>query len=348
MNSKNPYDFDSAAKDLIEDIIASPKGDNKNKFIPIGVLQNIVDKTFTEAFGTTPLTQRLQDILGEALELSRYTDLKNLREETGDLLASTLQLINECGWDVADLIQENREKIVSRELQYKSLGRKKKVALLGGAFDPVHKGHIELAQFVLNTSKTFDEVWLMPCYEHMYNKNMQSAEHRLNMCKIATRNDGRLKVFDFEIEQRLSGETYNMVKRLQDTDMAKNEYDFSLIMGLDNANTFSQWVNYEELERMIRFVVVQRVGYEIDPKVDWYLKSPHIFLGNAAINNMSSTRIRGVLKDREKRIEDMLRHITAEQANEKMAEAIQKAIGYGIDPKVLNYIYENNLYANRE
>lgn len=345
MNQKNPYDFNSAAKDLIENIIKSPKGDNRNKFLPIGVLQNIVDKTFTEAFGTTPLTQRLDDILGEAIELSRYTDLKNLREETGDLLASTLQLVNECGWDVGELIHENRDKIRKRQLQYKSLGRKKNIALLGGAFDPIHKGHIELAQFVLNTSKTFDEVWLMPCYQHMYNKEMESAEHRLEMCRIAARNDGRLKVFDFEIEQKLSGETYNMVKRLQDTDQAKHECDFSVIMGLDNANTFSNWVNYEELERMVRFVVVQRQGYEIDPKVDWYLKTPHIFLGDAAINNMSSTRIRSALARREQQVEGMLRHIPLEHANEKVKEGIEKAIGYGIDPEVLNYIYENNLYA---
>jgi nicotinate-nucleotide adenylyltransferase len=345
MNQKNSYDFNSAANDLIEDIKNSPGGDNKNKYLPIGILQNVVNKTFTEAFGTTPLTQRLDDILGEAIELSRYTDLKNLREETGDLLASTLQLVNECGWDVGELIQENRDKIRKRQLQYKSLGRKKKIALLGGAFDPIHKGHIELAQFVLNTSKTFDEVWLMPCYQHMYNKQMESAEHRLEMCRIAAQNDGRLKVFDFEIEQKLSGETYNMVKRLQDTDQAKHECDFSVIMGLDNANTFSNWVNYEELERMIRFVVVQRQGYEIDPKVDWYLKTPHIFLGDAAINNMSSTRIRSVLARREQQVENMLRHIPLEHANEKVKEGIEKAIGYGIDPEVLNYIYENNLYA---
>lgn len=348
MSKKNDFEFDSAAKSLIEDIIKSPKGDSRNKFLPIGVLQNIVDKTFTEAFGTTPLTQRLQDILGEAIELSRYTDLKNLREETGDLLASTLQLINECGWDVGELIQENRKKIVGRQLQYKSLGRKKKVALLGGAFDPVHKGHIELAQFVLNTSKTFDEVWLMPCYQHMYNKNMESAEHRLEMCMIATRNDGRLKVFDFEIEHELKGETYNMVKRLLDTDMAKNKYDFSLIMGLDNANTFTQWVNYAELERMIRFVVVQRKGYEIEPSINWYLHTPHIFLADAQINNMCSTRIRNAINRREKMVEGMLRHIDIEGANEKVKDGIQKAIGYGIDPGVLDYIYENNLYVQRD
>ena len=59
-------------------------------------LQKLVDKNYTEVFGPTPLNERLADIDGETRELVRFVDIKNLREEAGDLLASTLQLINEC------------------------------------------------------------------------------------------------------------------------------------------------------------------------------------------------------------------------------------------------------------
>lgn len=256
-------------------------------------IQAQVKETFENAFGRTPLKLRLEDILGEAIELSRYTDIANMRSEAGNLLASLIQLLNENGWDMADLVNENREKIESREDQYKTLGRKLKVAILGGAFDPIHDGHVKVAQAVLDTSKTFDEVWLMPCFRHMNNKGMAPAEHRLEMCRIAARADGRIKVFDFEISNKLSGETFNTVTRLLETEMADKEISFSWIIGLDNANTFGSWVNYEHLERLIRFVVVSRRGIERDPAVDWFLKSPHIFIDYSGdLPDISSTQLR--------------------------------------------------------
>jgi cytidyltransferase-like protein len=156
-------------------------------------LQIRVACTFKDAFGRTPLRERLDDIMGEALELNRSTDLANMREELGDLLSSAIQLANENDWAVHDLVTACIEKIHRRSRQYQSLGRKIKVALLGGAFNPPHNGHIQLAQFVLNTSKTFDEVWLVPCYQHMDGKEMVAPEHRVKMCEIAGQQDGRIK-----------------------------------------------------------------------------------------------------------------------------------------------------------
>ena len=256
-----------------------------------------IQEVFEESFGRTPLKERLDDIMGEAIELHRYTDIKNMKEETGDLLASAIQLCNENGWDYEDLILNTLDKIRHRQMQYKTLGRKVKVAILGGAFNPPTISHIKLAQFVLDSSKTFDEVWLMPCANHMFGKDMLSAEDRLAMCELAVKDDGRIKVFDYEIKNQLSGETYKFVKSLLDEDFAKNEYDFSLIIGLDNANTFDKWVNYEALERMMRFVVVPRKGIEIDHNVNWYLKPPHIFLSpDNDIPEVSSTLVRDALR----------------------------------------------------
>lgn len=260
-------------------------------------IQKKVNEVFVDSFGRTPIGERLQDILGESIELSRFTDLANLKEEVGDLLSSTLQLCTECGWDANDLINNTLAKIKSREKQYKALGRKVKVAILGGAFDPPTLGHIAIAKFVLDSSKTFDEVWLMPCAKHMYNKKMAPAEHRLEMCRLAASVDPRIKTFDYEIKHNLRGETYNLVKRLQNEDFAKHEYDFSIIIGMDNANTFDKWVNAKELERMIRFVVVSRQGIPRNEKVDWYLKSPHIYMvAETNIPETSSTEARDIMK----------------------------------------------------
>jgi nicotinate-nucleotide adenylyltransferase len=259
--------------------------------------QKIVKNTFETNFGYTPLTERIQDIQREFFELMRYTDIPNLKEETGDLISSLVQLCNESGWDLEEMINENVEKINSRSLQYKSLGRKTKVAIFGGAFNPITLGHIQSAQFVLNTSKEFDEVWLMPAYKHMYNKELLPAETRLEMCETAAKVDGRIKVFDYEIRNELSGETYNLFKRLKQDEELNKKYNFSMIIGLDNANTFDKWVNYDELERMARFVVIPRKGYERDLNVDWFLKQPHIYLNcENSIIDVSSTLVRNMLK----------------------------------------------------
>jgi len=304
----------------------------------IKTIQIKVGKCFQKAFGRTPQRQRLQDIFDEAVELRYATDYSNLKEKTGDLLASTIQLCNESEWDMEDVVKNTLQKIKSREKQYQSLGRKTRVAILGGAFDPPTIGHVKLAQFVLNTSKTFDEVWLTPCFSHMYNKEMVSFEHRLNMCKLMADPDGRIKAFSYEGEKKLKDGTYNFVKTLLGEQFSKDEFDFSLIIGQDNANTFNKWVKYEELEKMIRFVVVPREGEKVDPKSNWYLNPPHIYLyGNTGIPNISSTHIRSLVN----------RCSFLETLGKVDHEEIKNEIIEGTSQEVFDYINKNKLYINK-
>jgi len=150
-------------------------------------------------------------------------------------------------------------------------------------------------------------------------------EHRLRMCELAAQVDGRIKVFDYEIRNELAGETFNFFKRLKTEHELTERYNFSMIIGLDNANTFDKWVNYEELERMVRFVVVPRKGTERDIDVDWYLKEPHIFLNSeAGITEVSSTQVRSIL--------------------ERDGIAKYTSLEGLLDPEVTRYIYNNKLY----
>jgi nicotinate-nucleotide adenylyltransferase len=293
-----------------------------------------INAVFVDAFGRTPLRQRLADVFGEAVELSRFTDLRNLREEAGDLLCSVLQLCNECDWDAEELVANTLAKITRRKLQYHSLGRKTSVAILGGAFDPPTLAHVRVAQYVLNTSKTFDEIWVLPCYQHMHGKELVSVEHRFRMLELACRVDARVKPCDYEIRNFLRGETYQTVKLLLEEQFAKDEYDFSWIIGMDNANEFHKWVNYEYLEKMIRFVVVPRDGYAPQPKVDWYLKPPHIFIGHTdgKVGEMSSTLVRQMVAD--------MGSITMS------GEFARGRIRDLLDEKVLAYIKEHKLYGS--
>lgn len=304
----------------------------------ISALLRKINKVYVSSFGRTPLKQRLLDIQKETFELSRYVDLKSMKEEAGDLLTTLLQLFNECEWDINEVVDQNLAKIRKRRKQYKALGRKSQVAILGGAFDPITLGHIQVAQLILNQSMTFDEVYLMPCYNHIFNKKMVSPEHRLEMCRIAAQVDGRIKVFDYEIANKFSGETYNLAKRLFEDKEYKDTHSFSFVIGLDNANSFDTWVNYEELERLARFVVVPRTGEKPKKGVNWYLKPPHIFLEpDEPLMEMSSTKVR-------RDLELLWLASTATKLNPEYNNDPTAAFNTGLDKKVKEYILENQIY----
>jgi len=295
-----------------------------------------IQKTFESSFGQTPLRQRNEDILREAIELSRFTSIVNLKEEHGDLLASTFMSCVENGWNPNELIEATLKKIERRKAQYHAYGRKLNVAILGGAFDPVHRGHIAVAKFVLNFSSMFDQVWLMPCCKHLYGKKMVSPQHRLEMCRLAAAGDRRIVVSDYEIKHKLGGETYQLAKKLFNEKFAKDQFDFSFIIGLDNAQTFDKWQHFEDLEKMARFIVVPRQGYNKQHTTNWYLQSPHMYLvpegtrkGVLGIPKVSSTEVKRNLCNRWTGLEEAVR------------------IGYlnkNLNEQVLAYIQEHKLY----
>jgi len=70
----------------------------------------------------------------------------------------------------------------------------------------------------------------MPAYKHMYGKTMMTPEARLEMCRIASQVDGRIKVFDYEIANELSGETFYFVKRLKEEKELNDIYNFLKII----------------------------------------------------------------------------------------------------------------------
>jgi len=285
-------------------------------------IQKRINDVYIKAFGETSLDERLNDIRKEAGELGRFTTIKSLRGEASDLAGTLTQLCTECGWSLSELLEENAKKIESREAQYRALGRKYKVAILGGAFDPITTGHIGVAKYVLDESKEFDEVWLMPCFQHMNGKKMTTPNHRLNMVKLACECDGRLQSSGYEIDNQLAGETFYLVKRLMAEPMANDRYNVSLIIGQDNANSFDKWVNFEYLQKAIRFVVVPRKGIEPNPRATWYRNGFHICMeASENLEQISSTEVRHMLKENNPRVAEFL------------------------DPKVLSYIKENGLYS---
>jgi len=259
-------------------------------------LQRQIDTQFQAAFGRTPLQERVVDIVSQATALGRFTDLLHLREETGDLLCSALQLCSECGWNPAELALTTLSQIAARQEIYAKLGRKLRVGLIGGAFDPVHLGHLTLARNVLQHGRV-DEVWFMPCYEHLTGKEMAAPELRLEMCRLAAKSNRAVNIFDYEFKHQFRGEMYHLVKKLLTEDIARLRCDFTLIIGQNDADDIANWTNAAALERMIPFIVVPRIGCAPPRPNAWYLQPPHSFLADAPpVADLSSAEVRRLLR----------------------------------------------------
>ncbi len=135
------------------------------------------------------------------------------------------------------------------------MGFKGKVGILGGTFDPVHTGHIALAEaavsgFLLGT------VILMPSDTPYYkDKNISGFEDRLNMAKLAVKGHPNLAVSDFEQINDTDGYTYNTLLKFK---QINPEADVYFIAGGDSLFSMESWKNINEIFKMCTVLVNKR------------------------------------------------------------------------------------------
>jgi len=193
-----------------------------------------------------------------------------------------------------------------------------KIAILGGSFNPIGNHHIDIIQQLYIT---VDEVWIMPCHKSTTGKKLESDEHRINMCNIAINklNSSKIKLCLFEIENKLSGQTYDVMEKFCKLYENNKNYKFYFVIGMDNALTINTWDNWEKLINMIPFIILNRNGYNKESNEYWFTKLPHVYMKNIITQNESSTKIRNDIKN---------------------------ALTPNINPDVYKYIITNKLYTN--
>jgi len=167
-----------------------------------------------------------------------------------------------------------------------------KIGIFGGSFNPVHYGHLEISKKAL---KYVDEVWIMPCYNHPFEKNNISFHHRYKMIEIALKELGneKIKVSDFEYKKNKKSETINTLKKLGNE---YPDYNFVWILGSDVLSEIKKWKNYRELIKKTRFLIIERPEFSLknnSKSIPSGLKS----IGNIRISRtISSTLIRTKIK----------------------------------------------------
>ena len=139
----------------------------------------------------------------------------------------------------------------------------KKIGIMGGSFDPCHRGHINLA---LDAARQADltKVILMPARVQPFKIDAKTAgnNHRLNMLKAAVENIAELEVSDWEMRQEELSYTYLTMREAKR--QAGDETQVFFISGTDSFLEISRWKNSEELISENRFIVGVRPGYRED------------------------------------------------------------------------------------
>lgn len=154
------------------------------------------------------------------------------------------------------------------------------IALLGGAFNPPHLGHLMIAQQVLDFTEV-EEVWFLPNYGQSPPKPVASVEDRVAMAKLLLL--PKTRVSTIEIDNKLDGETVRILPFLP------KEHSFSFIIGSDQLPTFHLWLDWEKLLKAMPFWVFPRYGYPNEPLYEGMKVINHELLVGS---NISSTKMR--------------------------------------------------------
>ncbi len=134
----------------------------------------------------------------------------------------------------------------------------RRVALLGGSFNPPHVGHLMAAHYVRATQPV-DEVWLMPAFRHAFGKSLTTFEHRVAMCEAMCRDaSGWLRVTEVEREVPGEGRTVDTLTHLisREPDCA-----FMLVIGSDIIPELPMWKDFHRIEQMVQVLVLHRAGH---------------------------------------------------------------------------------------
>jgi nicotinate-nucleotide adenylyltransferase len=178
-----------------------------------------------------------------------------------------------------------------------------KIGLYFGTFNPIHIGHLIIANHMAEHSD-LDQIWMIvtPHNPHKQKNTLLDDYHRLHMVHLATEDFPKIKPSDIEFKLPQPNYTVNTLFHLQEK---FPQHEFSLIMGEDNLNSLHKWKNYEVILQNHNIYVYPRLNSgEMDNQFTNHTKIHKVA---APVVELSSTFIRESIKNK-KNIIPMLPH----------------------------------------
>lgn len=161
-----------------------------------------------------------------------------------------------------------------------------KVGLYGGSFNPIHNGHIALAEAFLRQAE-LDEVWFMVSPQNPLKANARLLDDkiRFKMVQKVLKHKRNLIACDYEFHLPKPSYTWDTLQRLSND---FPQHQFTLLIGSDNWTAFDRWYHHEDILQNYKIVIYPRMGDEIGKNE----LPDSVSLLNAEFINISSTEIR--------------------------------------------------------
>ena len=210
---------------------------------------------------------------------------------------------------------------------------KKRIGLLGGTFDPVHFGHLQLAEVVLKRCG-LDEIVFIPAANPPHKNSQKLAEfrHRANMVGMALAGKDALRMS--RIEAGLPAPSYTIDTMTFFLRKCKKNAEFYFILGEDAFLEIDSWKSYQKLLALTNFIVSGRSGYSPEYFESFAQSLGYVINGNIWSDPSGEREIIFLPASTDDISSSIVRKIIREN------KSLQ---GY-IPEEVINYIKKNNLY----
>jgi len=163
------------------------------------------------------------------------------------------------------------------------------IGLYFGSFNPIHHGHLIIANHILNFSH-IQKIWFIVSPQNPFktSTSLLNEYDRLHLVNLAIEEDDRLKAVDVEFHLPKPSYTSVTLAYLQEKHPA---HQFSIIMGSDSFQNIERWNNYQSIIENYQIIIYQRPGFEIYNK-----EAAKIEIMKAPLLDISATHIREIIK----------------------------------------------------
>lgn len=199
---------------------------------------------------------------------------------------------------------------------------KKSIGLYFGTFNPIHVGHLIIANHMVQNAN-LDQVWFVVTPQNPLKPkaSLLADYHRLALVRIAVDDNPNIEASSIEFDLPQPSYTIHTLVSLSEK---YPEYDFTIIMGEDNLNTLQKWKNYEQILNNYAILVYPRVESDENLSVNTESRSPLLDLENVTM------------------IDAPLMKLSASFIRRSIKEG--KDVRYLLTEKVVKYIDEMNFY----
>ena len=166
----------------------------------------------------------------------------------------------------------------------------KSIGLLGGSFDPPHKGHLEISKIAIKKFKLSKMLWIVTKQNPFKKKPLYPVQRRLIESRKIVKKIKKIKVVHLD-KIAGSSRTIDVVNYLIKKEKLKKIY---FIIGSDSLIKFHKWKSWKKLVKLVKLIVFSRKGYDKKSnksKVVKYLKNKIVFVNNTPIS-VSSTNLK--------------------------------------------------------